>query len=99
MEKRKHTPEELAAIELYHQLINISPDNGERALLVTLRMPNGDYVGDIWLNKQDIEDLTDASIGLAAVREHQEAVQFPDTDTIDMDAALTALENLANGGE
>ncbi|MFE1451981.1 hypothetical protein [Streptomyces olivaceoviridis] len=99
MDRHENTPEELAALELYHQLANLSPDNGERALMVTLRLPNGRYVGDVWLSKQDVPDLSDACIGLAAVREHQDATQLPDADNVDMDAALAALENLANGGE
>jgi hypothetical protein len=93
------SPEYLPALELYHQLTNISPDNGERALLITLRLPNGRYIGDVWLSKQDVQDLADASVGLAAVREHEEATRLPDPNPAEMDAALQALEDLANGAE
>ncbi|QKW31500.1 hypothetical protein HUT11_35650 (plasmid) [Streptomyces seoulensis] len=99
MDRHQNTPEELAALELYHQLANLSPDNGDRALMVTLRLPNGRYVGDIWLSTQDVQDLADASVGLAAVRDYDDATRLPDADTVDMTAALAALENLANGGD
>jgi len=102
MDRHENTPQEMAALELYHQLVNLSPDNGDRALMITLRLPNGRYVGDVWLSKQDVDDLADASIGLAAVREHQDATQpdpIPDLNNEDLTKALAALENLANGGE
>ncbi|MET8571879.1 hypothetical protein [Streptomyces sp. NPDC004783] len=99
MERHENTPEELAALELYHQLANLSADNGDRSLMVTLRLPNGRYVGDVWLSKQDINDLSDACVGLAAVREYEEAGRLPDPDNMDMEQALAAIENLANGGE
>lgn len=94
-------PQEMAALELYHQLVNLSADHdrGDNALLITLRLPNGRYVGDVWLTRQDVDDLADASVGLAAVRDYQDTAQLPDPDSVDMEQALTALENLANGGE
>lgn len=98
MDRYEHTPEELDALELYHQLVNLSPPNGDRALLVTLRLPNGRYVGDIWLSRQDVHDLTDASVGLAAVREVKDA-GLPEVDGAEVAEALAALENLANRGE
>ncbi len=87
MDRYEHTPEELAALELYHQLINLSPDNGDRALMLTLRLPNGRYVGDVWLSQQDVQDLADASVGLAAVRDHQ-TTHTPDAGEplLDVDA-------------
>ncbi len=96
MERHEHTPEELSALELYHQLLNF-PDNGDRALMVTLRLPNGRYVGDVWLSKQDIDDLSDACVGLSAVRDHELAHPLPDADNVDMEQALAALEKHANG--
>ena len=97
MERHEHTPEELAALELYHQLINLSPADGDRALMVTLRLPNGRYVGDVWLSKQDVTALADASVGLAAVRDYEQANPLPNPDTDGMEQALTQLENLATG--
>jgi hypothetical protein len=97
MDRHEHTPEELSALELYHQLINLSPDDGQRALLVTLRLPNGRYVGDVWLSKQDIDDLADASVGLAAVRDYELVNPLSDAEKVDMEQALSVLENLANG--
>lgn len=101
MERPEHTPQELSALELYHQLVNLSPDDGDRALLVTLRLPNGRYVGDVWLSRQDVDDLADASVGLAAVRDLgglEQDIPLPDVDGVDLEQALTALENIANGG-
>jgi len=100
MERHEHTPEELAALELYHQLLNLGPDNGDRTVMVTLRLPNGRYVGDVWLSKQDVDDLADATVGLAAVRDHEDALTTlpdPDADRGALEQAFTALENLANG--
>jgi hypothetical protein len=97
MDHHEHTPEELAALELYHQLVNLGPDNGDRALMLTLRLPNGRYVGDVWLSTQEVQDLADASVGLAALRDHEAASSLSDADDVDMAASLTALEDLANG--
>lgn len=93
--------QELAALELYHQLLNLSPDNGDRALMVTLRLPNGRYVGDLWLSTNDVNDLTDASVGLAAVREHVEASPLS-IDERDINADKLGAEAeafLKNGGQ
>lgn len=96
-EKPPYDPE-MAALELYHQLINLSPD-ADRALMLTLRLPNGRYIGDVWLSRQDVTDLADASIGVAAIRDYMDSDRLPAADSVDMEQALTALENLANGGE
>ena len=58
--------EELAAIELYQQLRNIGPDT-DRALLLTLRLPSGRYVGDVWLSAADVTALTDGAVGISLV--------------------------------
>ena len=73
--------------------------DGDRTVMVTLRLPNGRYVGDVWLSKQDVNDLADATVGLAAVRDYELVHPLPDADTVDMDQALTALEKHANGEE
>jgi hypothetical protein len=105
MERHEHTPEELAALELYHQLVNLSPDQGKPAVLVTLRLPSGRYVGDVWLTVPDVNDLSDACVGLAAVRDYEHANPLtapdalPEVDTADVTQMVTALENLANGGQ
>lgn len=72
---RKPTSEELAALELYHQLVNLSPDDGDRALLLTLRLPNGRYVGDVWLSTPDVEQLIDGSLTIA---QHRIAYGYPE---------------------
>lgn len=107
MDARENTPGELAALELYHQLANLSPDDGDRTLMVTLRMPNGRYVGDVWLSMRDVQDLADASVGLAAVRDHQEAVDTDapllgepllDVDDTDVADLISEVEAHLNGG-
>jgi hypothetical protein len=42
--------ENLRALELYHQLENLSPAGNGNALLVTVRFPNGQYVGAVRLS-------------------------------------------------
>ncbi|MFJ9420725.1 hypothetical protein [Streptomyces sp. NPDC101249] len=54
-------PREMAAMELYHQLVELSPENGERALIVSLRLSNGRHVGDVILSSEDVTALTDAA--------------------------------------
>jgi hypothetical protein len=68
-------PQELAALELYHQLVNLSPDDGDRALMVTLRLPNGRYVGDVWLSASDVEQLID---GALTISQHRVAFGAPE---------------------
>lgn len=104
MAEHEHTPEELAALELYHQLVNLTPeiDRGDRALLVTLRLPDGRYVGDVWLSTQDVADLADASVGLAAVRECGPVpVGEPllDVDAADVNDLIAEAEAFLNGGQ
>jgi hypothetical protein len=62
--------QEMAALELYHQLVNLSPDNGDHALMLTLRLPNGRYIGDVWLSRQDVEHLADGAMAIADHRNH-----------------------------
>jgi len=100
-DQQQPNQQELAALELYHQLINLSPDNGDRDVMVTLRLPNGRYVGDLWLTIQDDRDLADASVGLAAVREHQDATTgepLLDVDDKDVDDLVADFEEFLKGG-
>lgn len=101
MDHHENTPEEMAALELYHQLCNLSPE-GERDLMITVRMPNGRYVGDVWLGLEDVKRLADAAIGVALVRETAEAAaplpidkaEVTDKDVTDV---ITGFENLLGG--
>jgi hypothetical protein len=54
-------PSELAAMELFHQLVNLSPDDAGRALIVSLRLPDGRHIGDVVLSAPDVTALTDAA--------------------------------------
>jgi hypothetical protein len=49
---------ELAVLALFHALLQLSPDDGDRAALVTLRLPNARLVGDVWLSERDTDRLT-----------------------------------------
>lgn len=73
MDRHEHTPQELAALELFHQLLNLSADDGDRSLLITLRLPNGRFVGDVWLSKRDVECLTDSALGMALLNGSEDA--------------------------
>lgn len=101
MESFENTPEEMAALELYHQLCNLSPE-GERAIHITLRMPNCRYVGDVWLGLEDMKRLADACMSLALVRETAEAAApLPaDDKTVtekDVTDVIAGFENLLGG--
>jgi len=62
--EQQPTSQELAALELYHQLLNLGPDNGDQALMVTLRLPSGRYIGDLWLSTTDVETAVDKLIAV-----------------------------------
>jgi len=92
---RTSASQEQAALELYHQLVNLSPDNGERALLLTLRLPNGRYVGDVWLSSTDVDQLIDGALTVAQHRiaygdpEEAAAPLLMDEDDVDPWPPLT----------
>lgn len=104
-DEQQPSKEELAALELYHQLVNLSPDNGDRALMVTLRLPNGAYVGDVWLSTQDVERMADGAIAINAMAATDPAAApLPIDDTVtddEMDDVMAGFEQLLNreGGE
>jgi hypothetical protein len=58
------TPEELAATELRYALAGIGPDT-DRALMITLRLPDGRFVADVWLSTADVTALTDGATAMA----------------------------------
>ncbi|MBP5918757.1 hypothetical protein F3K34_44030 [Streptomyces sp. LBUM 1486] len=82
--EQQPSQQEMAALALYHQLVNLSPDDGDNALMVTLRLPNGRYVGDVWLSAHDVQCLTDASMGMGLVRaateQHLENAAFNEAE-------------------
>jgi hypothetical protein len=65
--EREYSREELAAIELGAALTGLGPDD-DRALMVTLRLPDGAFVKDVWLSTKDVDALTD---GCIAIGEHR----------------------------
>lgn len=98
--------QEMAALELYHQLVNLSPDHGDNALMLTLRLPNGRYVGDIWLSTQDVQWLADGAMAICVQRgleDEAEQAAGPLPVDEDDDEAIAAFvsrieEFLENGG-
>ncbi|MCL8016869.1 hypothetical protein [Streptomyces sp. AS02] len=62
--------QEMAALELFHQLVNLSADDGDCSFMLTLRLPNGRYVGDVWLSRQDVEHLADGAMFMADRKNH-----------------------------
>ncbi|MFF7795564.1 hypothetical protein [Streptomyces sp. NPDC007991] len=100
-EQPQHTPEELAAIELAHGLKNLGPDT-DRALMVTLRLPSGRYVEDVWLSKKDIENLVDASLAIGERQALEEAaaplpLAEDDLTEDDIDDVVHGFEHLLGG--
>jgi type IV pilus biogenesis protein CpaD/CtpE len=102
----QNSPEELAATELRHQLAGLGPDT-DRALMVTLRLPSGQFVADIWLSRTDVEALSDACVSIAAHRnciDDDPAAPLPlaEEDLTDADFAdlISEAESiLGNGGD
>ncbi|MEW2393041.1 hypothetical protein AB0933_32240 [Streptomyces venezuelae] len=103
-------PNELAAMELFHQLLALSPEGDETTLRLTVRLGNSRFIGDVLLSAKDVAALNDALVSLNAYRADLEDETAPadeppptadalppvaDDDVTDM---VNALENLANGG-
>lgn len=80
-DNRIPTPEELAAIELRCALTAMGPDT-DRALMLTLRLPDGTHAGDVWLSTTDVRALIDgaASMALVSGAEQQMAAYDDDAD-------------------
>ncbi|MGW3308358.1 hypothetical protein ACWDG9_17430 [Streptomyces sp. NPDC001073] len=78
---------EAAAHALYEALKDMGPDT-DRALMATLRLPNGQYLGDVWLSTQDAQALSDGAASIAAHRNcSEEATRPPALDASDESVA------------
>lgn len=62
LEEPELTPADAAHV-LLKALQEIGPDT-DRVLMATLRLAGGTYIGDTWLSKQDVEELTVAATAL-----------------------------------
>lgn len=92
--------QELAALELYHQLVNLSPDNGDIALRLTLRLPNGAYVGDVLLSQGDVERLADAAMAMGFLSEAEPAAAPLPVDEAEIAGIADEVQAfLQNGGQ
>lgn len=74
---RTPTSEELAAIELRHALAGMGPDT-DRALMVTLRLPDGTFVADIWLSTADVTALTDGALSMSLISHAEHQLKYSD---------------------
>lgn len=77
------TSAELAAIELGAALAGMGPDT-DRAAMLTIRMPDGTHVKDIWLAATDVTALTDGAHAMSLVANAEAQIRaFDDQDAID----------------
>lgn len=106
MADRQFSDDDLRLYELLQQFLCLSDDT-EHAGTLILVGPNGSIVGDVKLSALDIETATDALLG-ANIRRADAAEglvpaePLPELDSDDagqVDAMVTALENIANGGQ
>jgi hypothetical protein len=82
---------DLLVFALYHALVASSPDDGDRAGMVTLRLSDGRYVGDVWLSTPDLKRITGLVNG--------DGSDLPAVDDADADDVVRAAEAfLRNGG-
>lgn len=84
---RTPNPAELAQL-LRHQLAHLGPDT-DRTIMLTIRLADSTYVGDVWLSAADATALTDASVGIAMVSnsEHYMSAAGLDDEDYVADAA------------
>ncbi|CAL9648085.1 hypothetical protein [Streptomyces sp. enrichment culture] len=82
---------DLLVFALYHALVSMSPDDGDQAGMVTLRLSDGRYVGDVWLSTEDLKRITGRLNG--------DESDLPSVDDADADDVVRAAEAfLRNGG-
>ncbi|MFD3337405.1 hypothetical protein ACFWV1_32960 [Streptomyces sp. NPDC058700] len=90
MSDRELTPDEMHAAALLLQLQALSPKDAATAIRISLRMPDGTYLGDALLSRNAADALTDATLALVVYRDAQ-----PD-DGID-DLLIADLEEYCLG--
>lgn len=97
-------PEDLAALELFQQLAALSPAEDATAVRLTIRLPNGRYVGDVLLSAKAEEALTDATISLNSYLADggeapvlEPSAPLPEVDPGDVAEMISALQDLADG--
>ncbi|MFI0822220.1 hypothetical protein ACH4TX_41710 [Streptomyces sp. NPDC021098] len=81
------TPQELRALALYTQLASLSPDDGEVDARITIRLGDGQFMGDVLLSARDMEAVTDA---LASVNAYARAERGDETDEMTAVGGLMA---------
>lgn len=82
---------DLLVFALYHALVATSPDDGDRAGMVTLRLADGRYVGDVWLSAEGLKRVTGRLNG-----DEADLLAVDDADADDVVRAAEAF--LRNGG-
>ncbi|MFC7794621.1 hypothetical protein [Streptomyces cinereoruber] len=68
MSERKLTPGEMLVAELLLQLQALSPEDADTAARITIRMPDGTYMGDALLSLDAVERLNEATFAMATDR-------------------------------
>ncbi|MGX1220363.1 hypothetical protein [Streptomyces ambofaciens] len=76
----------LLVFALYLALVSTSPDDGDRAGMVTLRLADGRYVGDVWLSTEDLKRITG--------RVNGDESGLPPVDDADVEAVVRGAEIL-----
>ncbi|WP_448333458.1 hypothetical protein [Streptomyces sp. DSM 41534] len=72
------TPQEVRALALFTQLGNLSPDDGEVDVRITVRLGDGKFMGDVLLSARDVDALTDAIASLNAYKRDMRDETNPD---------------------
>lgn len=75
---------DLLVFALYQALLATSPDDGDRAGMVTLRLSNGSYVGDVWLSEPDLRRIADRVNGGES--------DLPDVEDSDLEEVVREAE-------
>lgn len=81
---------DLLVFAFYHALVSMSPDDGDRAGMVTLRLADGRYVGDVWLSTPDLKRITSRLNG--------DESDLPAVDDADTDDVVRAAEAFLRDG-
>jgi hypothetical protein len=81
---------DLLVFALYHALVATSPNDGDRAGMVTLRLSDGRYVGDVWLSEADLKRITDRLNG--------DASGLPAVDDADIEDVVRDFEAFLRDG-
>ncbi|MFB7359580.1 hypothetical protein [Streptomyces gardneri] len=92
MADREMTPEEMRAVELLMQLQALSPEDAPTAVRVSLRMPDGSYVGEALLSADAVDALNDSTLAMVAYRDTQAPFQSPQAEQAPVQTPAAAMD-------